>query len=146
MSTRNYPNLFCKDLFSTQFRRNQLIWYDAVFLLYLFLSWLTTCRPWSCCSCVRSSELLSCSRCRDFCKLCLCSFSTRSSFSKPSLCQKETLSLHISFYLNTQVCFTLVCPGLSAVSAKHPLFLPVPLSCLYLTGHSACVHAQSSAV
>lgn len=51
---------------------------------------LTECRPWSCCSCVRSSVLLSCSLWRAFCKFCLCSLSLRSSFSNPSLCSENT--------------------------------------------------------
>lgn len=50
---------------------------------------LTPCKPCSCCSCVRSSMLLSCSRCKDLWRLCLCSFSARSSFSKPTLSKGE---------------------------------------------------------
>lgn len=60
---------------------------------------LTVFRPCSCCSCVRSSMLLSCSRCRDFCRLCLCSLSVRSSLSKPSLRTEETWWL-LSVYMS----------------------------------------------
>lgn len=62
-------------------------------------------------------------------------------------------NLYYNFYFPLRVCmgvcvrgFTWVYPDLSAVSAKHPPFPPVPSSCPCLTGRSVCSLAQSSVV
>lgn len=118
-------------------------------------SWLTSCRPWSCCSCVRSSTLLSCSRCSAFCRLCLCSLSTRRLFSKPSLIHRCSHTIHC-YNIPTSQHWTLtgilisdlltwVCPGESVVSAERPPFPAAPFSCLCLIGHFVRALAPSSA-
>lgn len=58
------------------------------------------------------------------------------------------LVLHKFYYfIFVQLCvLTLVYPGQSVVSAKHPPFLPAPSSCLCLTGHFVCTLAPSSVV
>lgn len=77
---------------------------EKMFILALFCSmssdllsalvkaavYLTICRPCSCWSCVRSSVLLSCSRCSSLCMFWRCSFSTLSSDSRPALYKDRT--------------------------------------------------------
>ncbi len=78
-----------------------LYWLEVVSFMVEAAVHLTVCRPCSCCSCVRSSVLLSCSLCSTLCRFCRCSFSALRSDSRPAL---KTEQKHHEYkkYLNLE--------------------------------------------